>query len=251
MSEQGCLRKRVSPFAQTPMDLLISQNISLKAKGLYGFMVSKPDGWNFTIRSMASQLKDGVDSIRTALDELKNYGWIDYKKYANGSGVYTLNWVAFEHLHDEPNTENPNTENPNVGKPNRISKKDCTSKKDCYKKNKQKKPVAKAKFVAPTLEQVLEYATERNRQDLAKKFFDYYDTGSWKDAAGKAVRNWKQKFITWENSNPNQQNGGGYGNGNQSGGYAGETESQRIRRINAESTAYALKHGTKSTDDHF
>lgn len=119
------------------------------------------------------------------------------------------------------------------------------------KKSKPKKTAAKAKFVAPTEQEVLDYAIERNRQDLAKKFFDYYDTGNWKDAAGKAVRNWKQKFITWENSNPNQQTGGGYGNGNQSNGFAGETEAQRIRRINAESREHNLKHGTKSTDDHF
>lgn len=58
----------------------------------------------------------------------------------------------------------------------------------------------KPKFSPPTLEDVKEYATTRGRIDLAKRFFDYYHAGDWKDGNGKAVKNWKQKFITWENS---------------------------------------------------
>ena len=33
---------------------------------------------------------------------------------------------------------------------------------------------------------------------LAKPFFEYFDTGKWVDAKGQPVRNWKQKFLTWE-----------------------------------------------------
>ena len=58
----------------------------------------------------------------------------------------------------------------------------------------------KPKFSPPTLEDVKAYATTRGRIDLAKRFFDYYHAGDWKDGNGKAVKNWKQKFITWENS---------------------------------------------------
>jgi uncharacterized protein YdaU (DUF1376 family) len=57
------------------------------------------------------------------------------------------------------------------------------------------------KIVLPTKEQVKEYAISRNRLDLVDKFFDYYSEGDWKDKDGKKVKNWKQKFITWENRN--------------------------------------------------
>ena len=57
------------------------------------------------------------------------------------------------------------------------------------------------KFILPTKEQVKEYAISRNRLDLVDKFFDYYSEGDWKDKDGKKVKNWKQKFITWENRN--------------------------------------------------
>ena len=59
----------------------------------------------------------------------------------------------------------------------------------------------KNKFIPPTFEDVEAYAKERKRSDLAKKFFDYYTEGNWKDKDGKPVKNWKQKFITWEGRN--------------------------------------------------
>ena len=58
------------------------------------------------------------------------------------------------------------------------------------------------KFNPPTYEEVLNYATERGRADLAKQFFDYFTVGNWKDSSGKAVISWKQKFVTWENHTP-------------------------------------------------
>lgn len=59
----------------------------------------------------------------------------------------------------------------------------------------------KNKFSPPTYEEVLEYAKSRNREDLAKKFYDYFTAGNWVDSKGNKVKNWKQKFITWEQHN--------------------------------------------------
>lgn len=66
---------------------------------------------------------------------------------------------------------------------------------------KEKKPRAKKEFVPPTYEEVLEYAKSRGREDLARKFFDYFDAGDWIDSKGNKVQSWKQKFIVWESSN--------------------------------------------------
>lgn len=65
-------------------------------------------------------------------------------------------------------------------------------------KDIEKKP--QKRFVPPTLDEVKAYCQERGNNVDAKAFFDYYDTGNWKDAKGKPVRNWKQKVITWERS---------------------------------------------------
>ena len=67
--------------------------------------------------------------------------------------------------------------------------------KDSKEKNSKK-------FVPPTLEEVTEYAATRGNKVDPKKFFDYYQTGEWKDAKGNPVKSWKQKMITWESREP-------------------------------------------------
>lgn len=51
----------------------------------------------------------------------------------------------------------------------------------------------------PTLDDVTAFAKERNSSVDPKRFFYYYNESGWKDAHGNPVRNWKQKFISWEN----------------------------------------------------
>lgn len=110
-------------FSTIPNQLLNDPLISLTAKGLYVFMRGKPPLWNFTIRSMAKQLKEGETAIGSALKELKDSGWVSYTKHSNGKGVYHLLWSAHPE-HENPNHENPNQGNPMKGKPQRISKKE-------------------------------------------------------------------------------------------------------------------------------
>ncbi len=65
-------------------------------------------------------------------------------------------------------------------------------KKESKKKSKP--------FVPPTLEEVQAYCESRGNKVDAKQFFDYYDVSGWIDGKGNEVKNWKQKFITWENN---------------------------------------------------
>ena len=74
---------------------------------------------------------------------------------------------------------------------------------DIEKKTKRRN---KQPFIAPTFKEVEEYAKSRNRLDLAQKFYDYFSAGEWIDSKGEPVRNWKQKFITWEGRNQQQDN---------------------------------------------
>lgn len=52
--------------------MFTKDTLSLKAIGLFCYMVSRPEGWNFTERGLASQLKDGKASIASALHELRD-----------------------------------------------------------------------------------------------------------------------------------------------------------------------------------
>lgn len=55
-------------------------------------------------------------------------------------------------------------------------------------------------FKPPTLEEVTEYAKSRNSSVDPRFFFEFFDSADWVDSQGKKVKNWKQKFITWERS---------------------------------------------------
>ena len=63
---------------------------------------------------------------------------------------------------------------------------------------KVKEGEKRKRFIPPTLEEVQAYVKERNSSVDPKRFFEYYETGGWKDAKGQSVKNWKQKLITWE-----------------------------------------------------
>ena len=58
-----------------------------------------------------------------------------------------------------------------------------------------------ARATPPTLADVMSYAEERGKPWMAQKFFEYFEAGNWVDAKGQPVRNWKQKFLTWEKYN--------------------------------------------------
>lgn len=69
-------------------------------------------------------------------------------------------------------------------------------------KNKEKN-IKKERFKKPTLEEIQEYCKQRNSCVDAKTFYDYFETGNWIDSKGNKVKNWKQKIITWEKHNTN------------------------------------------------
>lgn len=82
-------------FAVIPNSILNSEKISFRAKGIFAFLNSKPDGWKFSANRIAAQSSDGRDSVISALKELENVGILTRKKTRkNGkwSGVdYILN----------------------------------------------------------------------------------------------------------------------------------------------------------------
>ena len=108
-------------------------------------MYSKPNDWNFTIRSMSKQLKEGVDCIAATLKELKVSGWVHYRKDTNGTGEYLIGHsslldIEFKDLKSALETPSstphtgkpykPNTDKPYMGKSVPISNTDSYSKKD-------------------------------------------------------------------------------------------------------------------------
>ena len=57
----------------------------------------------------------------------------------------------------------------------------------------------------PTLEDVKAFAISRNSNIDPLRFYSYYQAGGWKDPKGNPIGNWKQKFLKWENTEPEKK----------------------------------------------
>ena len=75
--------------------VLQNNNLSLKAKGLYAFMWSLPDTWDYSVSGLTKVLKEGRDAINEALKELEREGYLVRSILRKGGKFtdmdYTLN----------------------------------------------------------------------------------------------------------------------------------------------------------------
>ena len=55
---------------------LQDKNLSYKAKGLLSFMLSLPDDWDYSLKGLCKISKENETSIKTGLQELKDYGYL-------------------------------------------------------------------------------------------------------------------------------------------------------------------------------
>jgi len=90
-------------YATIPNNLLNNQSISLKAKGLFAFIQSKPDNWDFSKERIAKQLKEGLTSIKSAIKELKENGYLETIPSRNKKGEF----IGYDYLiNDNPKVGN-------------------------------------------------------------------------------------------------------------------------------------------------
>ena len=75
--------------------------------------------------------------------------------------------------------------------------------KDSIKRENTKRE--KAELSSPTLEEIKEDGRCINREDIAKKFYDYYSAAGWKDTGGRNIHNWQAKYVAWCNREPKEK----------------------------------------------
>ena len=65
---------------------LKDKRLSLKAKGLLSVMLSLPDDWNYNMKGLARLSKDGIDSVRSTVKELEQYGYVTRRRIRTETG---------------------------------------------------------------------------------------------------------------------------------------------------------------------
>lgn len=114
------LKKDVQGYGRTPNTLLNDNTITLKAKGIFAYMESKPDDWEFSVNKLEHALKESESAISSALKELEANGYLSRKKYQNEKGHWGIEYT----LSDKTLTGKTQArENPVQGKPPKHTKK--------------------------------------------------------------------------------------------------------------------------------
>ena len=169
----------------TPNSILCDKSLSLKAKGLWAYIQSKPEGWDFSAERISNQNRDGRDGIRAALRELEDSGLLQRTRHKDKEGKWDWDYS----LLSKPWTEKPSMENPPTGKPSTekpSNKKTRNSKKEIVKK------IEGTKTKKTQLEVEIEEFVSSYAPSLIENFIDYWDET---DQNGKP--RWK-KEKTWD-----------------------------------------------------
>lgn len=88
-------RKPGQPFGWEPNTIIFDKNLSMKAKGLWLYMNSKPEGWFFSSDRIADECIDGKKAIQAGLRELQQAGYLSAKRTGDGRIIYTLKCDSF------------------------------------------------------------------------------------------------------------------------------------------------------------
>lgn len=71
-------------FAQVPNNVLWNPELSMKAKGLWAYVKSKPPHWDFAAERIAKETKESRKSILSGLKELEAAGYLKRIKLPSG-----------------------------------------------------------------------------------------------------------------------------------------------------------------------
>lgn len=78
-----------------------NRELSLKAKGLLSLILSLPDTWDYSIAGLVAICKESESSVVSALNELKNFGYLVVKKlYPNETKSGRIEYIY--DIYEEP-----------------------------------------------------------------------------------------------------------------------------------------------------
>jgi predicted transcriptional regulator len=72
--------KVATGFTIVPNKLLVATNVSLRAKALYGYLISKPNKWSFSTARICNEMKEGRDAINNVMNELQDLNLLSRRR---------------------------------------------------------------------------------------------------------------------------------------------------------------------------
>lgn len=87
------------------------KEISLKAKGLLGLMLSLPSNWDYSVNGLVAIVKENKAAVQTALKELEEHKYLKRTRVQDETGRFDYIYDIYEKPYDKlPCTENQCTD---------------------------------------------------------------------------------------------------------------------------------------------
>lgn len=152
--------------------ILRDNTLSWRARGLFVYILSKPETWKVYSKDLINQATEGREAMRTAMAELIKAGYIE-KHQKNEGGVFgNVMYKVYQiPLPRKPLTGKPLTENPSTYKVKNKSNTELINKKEMNKEKRIEKQISELKesvmssteYPIEIRNEFISYWTEPNR----------------------------------------------------------------------------------------
>ncbi len=118
------IKKTKRGFTTIPNEIINNPFLSLKAKGLWAYLNSKPDNWNFSVNGVKNQNKEGREAISSGMQELESARLLLRVPSKTQGGQF----AGYDyHIYDYPCDSKTDNVKPVNGKPVEHSNKDLSN----------------------------------------------------------------------------------------------------------------------------
>jgi hypothetical protein len=149
--------------------LFKNKGISLKAKGLMGYLLSLPSDWNLSINGIVSCSKEGRRAIGNIINELIDAGYIERNQVRKNGKFIGYDYFVFE----QPKRPFADTDNADTQNSIQISKeviKERINKNTLSKSEKFKSEVFSYDYPKSMLESFYDYWSEPNKSKTKERW---------------------------------------------------------------------------------
>ncbi|MFW2440677.1 MAG: hypothetical protein ACN4GR_15080 [Arenicellales bacterium] len=134
MSNTIIRARRRHRFVIIDQQAIEDTRLSWAARGLLGYLLSRPDDWKVLVNDLRKRGDLGRDGIYRLLKDLRNAGYIQFirKRDKHGrirGGTYLVQEIASPPHPDFPDTAKPDTVEPNPVKPGALPNTDLNLRK--------------------------------------------------------------------------------------------------------------------------
>lgn len=213
-------------YTTVPNSLLSDDRITWKAKGIFAYLLSKPDNWNFYIDEIKGNATDGKTALKSGLRELEEYCYLRRSPSNNASDGKFAGWEWVLMIPTPVSPISQRTGNPTDGKTNGRESRGYSNKENSKPDNTNTDlptagaenaqltitsggvpddPGAEAEYYIPEKADVVTYFTERDEmipKDIpleAEKFINHYEEREWKNSSKKRIKFWRRQAANWCN----------------------------------------------------